>query len=571
MGLLMFLGKLTHGSPGTFLPLLHFILLDYSPFLSRYFHKKGYELYGRKDDRFLESVYKLLRDECGYKPSLTQPQFFSVGFSERKMMMLVDVIKMVKEMDKTKRTLNNKVPSNEAPNKVHQVNHGITQPNGKHGAFKKSTRDAVSPTQACAVRAQLPTATLLSSTAAFRMLSDTVAIVPDAYSYQPEQIASFHQHNRSHLLSSSQQRRTQGSAATREAPAPLHTQQDAISQTIDLDTHPQDAAFVSLSASEIARPDASVHRHMKSMRKYEEHRYASTHESFLRENVPDLAALEGSTGIFDDRLHVQSFGITEGMTPIPKSAEDDEAEGGGADATFIVEDVKITEIGQHQPQPSTQATVQMPPPPARTPPIPTAPDPSQLSPLAPIAGTRAAVALYPSPPPAAQPPSHPALLSTTTEDMRVFYERGILPHLTAHDAELKGLRMRVMELENEILVLRKAMPHANQSANINSADKTTAIATGAQPLNQVPQAPISIPIPTPLAQPQPSAPPERDLPPPSNAPDGSNENNVAPAGATAIAGSRTAYDYIQGIRSRMRETEELLTSRRRRKVPLEQQ
>lgn len=89
---------LSKGDPAALLPLFHFILLDYSAYLAKHFAGKGYELYGKKDTRFLESVYKLLRDEFNYRPSVSRDQFFSMGFAERKLLMLGDLFKFGRTM-----------------------------------------------------------------------------------------------------------------------------------------------------------------------------------------------------------------------------------------------------------------------------------------------------------------------------------------------------------------------------------------------------------------------------------------------------------------------------------------
>ncbi|KNC98800.1 uncharacterized protein SPPG_05778 [Spizellomyces punctatus DAOM BR117] len=86
------------GDPAAFLPVIHFILLDYSHILARHFAAKNYELYGKKDARFMESVYRLLRDEFGYRPQITREQFFSMGFAERKLIFVGDLIRLSKTL-----------------------------------------------------------------------------------------------------------------------------------------------------------------------------------------------------------------------------------------------------------------------------------------------------------------------------------------------------------------------------------------------------------------------------------------------------------------------------------------
>ncbi|KAI8916349.1 Centrosomal spindle body, CEP44-domain-containing protein [Gorgonomyces haynaldii] len=90
--------KISKGDPSAFLPLIHHVLLE-SPTLSKYFTSKEYDLYGKKDARFLETVYQLLRDEFHYKPALTQTQFLSTGFSERKCILVSDIIKHARELE----------------------------------------------------------------------------------------------------------------------------------------------------------------------------------------------------------------------------------------------------------------------------------------------------------------------------------------------------------------------------------------------------------------------------------------------------------------------------------------
>ena len=92
---------LTHGIPSAFLPIMHHVLLDYSHELASYFVNKNYDLYGRTDLRFVETVFKILRQEFSYKPSLTKEQFLALGFAERKIILLTDVAKICREKNKS--------------------------------------------------------------------------------------------------------------------------------------------------------------------------------------------------------------------------------------------------------------------------------------------------------------------------------------------------------------------------------------------------------------------------------------------------------------------------------------
>eukprot|EP00112_Aurelia_sp_Birch-Aquarium-sp1_P024664 Seg788.21 transcript_id=Seg788.21/GoldUCD/mRNA.D3Y31 product="Centrosomal protein of 44 kDa" protein_id=Seg788.21/GoldUCD/D3Y31 len=92
---------LTHGIPSAFLPIMHHVLLDYSHELASYFVNKNYDLYGRTDLRFVETVLKILRQEFSHKPSLTKEQFLALGFAERKIILLTDVAKFCREKNRS--------------------------------------------------------------------------------------------------------------------------------------------------------------------------------------------------------------------------------------------------------------------------------------------------------------------------------------------------------------------------------------------------------------------------------------------------------------------------------------
>lgn len=85
------------GIPKSFLPIVHHVFLDYSISLAQYFASKEYELYGKTDLRFMEAVYKVLRDEFGYKPQLTREQFLTIGFAERKIIVVCKMVKLLRE------------------------------------------------------------------------------------------------------------------------------------------------------------------------------------------------------------------------------------------------------------------------------------------------------------------------------------------------------------------------------------------------------------------------------------------------------------------------------------------
>ena len=85
------------GIPKAFLPIVHHVFLDYSISLAQFFASKEYELYGKTDLRFMEAVYKVLRDEFGHRPQLTREQFLTIGFAERKIIVLCEMVKLLRE------------------------------------------------------------------------------------------------------------------------------------------------------------------------------------------------------------------------------------------------------------------------------------------------------------------------------------------------------------------------------------------------------------------------------------------------------------------------------------------
>ncbi|CAG9314018.1 unnamed protein product [Blepharisma stoltei] len=88
---------LTEGHPSTSLPIIHFCLLGYSRLVSEYFTEQGFDLYMKNDYSFMETVFKILRQMFNYRPVLTIGQFLAIGYAERKILMCLDVIGLIKE------------------------------------------------------------------------------------------------------------------------------------------------------------------------------------------------------------------------------------------------------------------------------------------------------------------------------------------------------------------------------------------------------------------------------------------------------------------------------------------
>ncbi|XP_074555030.1 centrosomal protein of 44 kDa [Halichoeres trimaculatus] len=87
--------SLSRGDPSALLPILGFSLTSFSPALAKQLMEAGLELAGKTDLRFTDTLYKLLRDIFQYKPVLTKQQFLQLGFSQRKISMVCDIINLV--------------------------------------------------------------------------------------------------------------------------------------------------------------------------------------------------------------------------------------------------------------------------------------------------------------------------------------------------------------------------------------------------------------------------------------------------------------------------------------------
>ena len=96
----LILYRLKVGLPSTLVPLMRFILLDYSKPVADYI-ETNYELHDSRDEyEFVSIVVQMmpiLWPEC---KMITLDQFYDVGTSEAKLKFLLDIIKLVKKKDK---------------------------------------------------------------------------------------------------------------------------------------------------------------------------------------------------------------------------------------------------------------------------------------------------------------------------------------------------------------------------------------------------------------------------------------------------------------------------------------
>ncbi|XP_067297426.1 centrosomal protein of 44 kDa isoform X2 [Pseudorasbora parva] len=102
--------RLAVGDPSACLPIVSFTFTSFSPSLTEHLVDYGVELTGMNDLRFIENVYKVLRDVFSFKPLLTKQQFLQFGFAERKVTILCDIIGLVlnkhKELTKANKHVN---------------------------------------------------------------------------------------------------------------------------------------------------------------------------------------------------------------------------------------------------------------------------------------------------------------------------------------------------------------------------------------------------------------------------------------------------------------------------------
>ncbi|KAK6493149.1 centrosomal protein of 44 kDa [Huso huso] len=91
---------LARGDPASLLPILSHAFISYSSYLAEHLVGCRVELAGKNDLRFIETVYKVLRDQFHYKPVLSKQQILQCGYAERKINILCDIISFVTKKHK---------------------------------------------------------------------------------------------------------------------------------------------------------------------------------------------------------------------------------------------------------------------------------------------------------------------------------------------------------------------------------------------------------------------------------------------------------------------------------------
>ncbi|XP_040189443.1 centrosomal protein of 44 kDa [Rana temporaria] len=87
--------SLVKGDPSATLPIISYTFTGYSTHIAEILVSLDVELSAKSDLRFIDAVYKVLRDVFQYKPILTKQQFLQCAFSERKIQTVCDIIDCV--------------------------------------------------------------------------------------------------------------------------------------------------------------------------------------------------------------------------------------------------------------------------------------------------------------------------------------------------------------------------------------------------------------------------------------------------------------------------------------------
>lgn len=137
---------LVKGDPAGFLPIISYCFTSFSTHIAELLVKRGVELTAKSDLRFIEAVYKFLRDQFHYKPILTKEQFLQVGFAERKMQIVCDIINCVvkkhKELNNSSK-VKSKTRQNTRPFKFEVLSNcgnGLADPSGSALNSKQHTQ-----------------------------------------------------------------------------------------------------------------------------------------------------------------------------------------------------------------------------------------------------------------------------------------------------------------------------------------------------------------------------------------------------------------------------------------------
>ncbi|KAF5401999.1 hypothetical protein PHET_04622 [Paragonimus heterotremus] len=150
------------GTPIAFINFYRHLLCDFNAELTTLLVNKGFSILGTTDYRFMEAVYRILRDLLDLRPPITLTQFYSSGFAERKLEMASQIAarlgSLINRPLSKRRTLHSS-----HTNHSHQSNASVKQPGSQLcnslplvlpgvSFHQYSTKDTLDPSeQACLV------------------------------------------------------------------------------------------------------------------------------------------------------------------------------------------------------------------------------------------------------------------------------------------------------------------------------------------------------------------------------------------------------------------------------------
>ncbi|KAA3671250.1 uncharacterized protein DEA37_0006385 [Paragonimus westermani] len=119
------------GTPVAFINFYRHLLCDFNAELTTLLVNKGFSILGTTDYRFMEAVYRILRDLLGLRPPITLTQFYSSGFAERKLEMASQIAarlgSLISRPLSKRRTLHSSHVDHSRPSKA-SVNQSGLQP-----------------------------------------------------------------------------------------------------------------------------------------------------------------------------------------------------------------------------------------------------------------------------------------------------------------------------------------------------------------------------------------------------------------------------------------------------------
>ncbi|XP_053112140.1 centrosomal protein of 44 kDa isoform X2 [Hemicordylus capensis] len=97
---------LAKGDPSAFLPIVSYCFTSFSTQITELLVESNVELTAKNDSRFVDAIYKFLRDQFQYKPVLSKQQFLQYGFAERKIQIVCDIISLIYKRHKELSNIN---------------------------------------------------------------------------------------------------------------------------------------------------------------------------------------------------------------------------------------------------------------------------------------------------------------------------------------------------------------------------------------------------------------------------------------------------------------------------------